>query len=134
MAIAVDLDGTLAEHYSGKFDPAKIGPPIPRMTQRVKRWLADGMDVVIFTARVAASNEKDDLQAIRKRIEDWTEEHLGKRLEVTSEKRPDFSEIWDDRAVQVIRNTGIPVLERDWLASPIEQYATKAAGTKARID
>jgi hypothetical protein len=51
--IGVDLDGTLAyyDHWRGA---EHIGEPIPAMLERVKRWLADGKDVRIFTARVDA--------------------------------------------------------------------------------
>ncbi len=48
----VDLDGTLA-HYDGWMGPTEIGPPISKMVHRVRRWLAEGRDVRIFTARVA---------------------------------------------------------------------------------
>lgn len=46
--IGVDLDGTLAE-YTGWHGPGHIGPPIPKMLDRVKNWLAEGVDVRIFT-------------------------------------------------------------------------------------
>jgi hypothetical protein len=50
--IGVDLDGTLAQYgkWAGIY---YIGKPIPLMMARVKKWLAQGKDIRIFTARVA---------------------------------------------------------------------------------
>lgn len=42
--IGVDLDGTLAE-YHGWVSELHIGPPIPAMLARVKRWLAEGKEI-----------------------------------------------------------------------------------------
>ena len=53
--IGVDLDGTLAE-YGGWKGPDHIGPPVPKMLERVKSWIAEGRDVRIFTARVDGGN------------------------------------------------------------------------------
>jgi len=52
--IGVDLDGTLAfdEGWKGH---QHIGPPIPLMLERVKRWLAMDIEVRIFTARASAN-------------------------------------------------------------------------------
>jgi hydroxymethylpyrimidine pyrophosphatase-like HAD family hydrolase len=96
--IAVDLDGTLA-HYNGYEGEDVIGRPIKPMLRRVRNWITDGKTVVIFTAR--ASRES----AIQP-IKDWLKENGIGGLEVTNEKRPDFVSIYDDRAVQVRRNTG----------------------------
>ena len=49
--IGVDLDGTLATFDAS--DPDVVGPPIPAMVQRVKRWLQEGREVRIVTARAA---------------------------------------------------------------------------------
>lgn len=107
--IGVDLDGTIAE-YRGWQGELHIGAPIPAMVERVKGWLAQGIEVRIFTARVF-SDENDrsqsrDVEAVRKRIEDWTEEHIGTRLRVTNVKDYGMMTLWDDRAVRVVPNTG----------------------------
>ena len=106
---AVDLDGTLAfyDGYKGKV----IGEPIPRMVDRVKGWLEKGRKVKIMTARVGKheGETEEDIEKQRKMIEDWTEEHIGTRLEVTNEKDYKMIQLWDDRCVQIIPNTGIPV-------------------------
>ena len=49
--MAVDLDGTLA-HYDKFISPSHIGEPIAPMVARVKKWLSQGKEVRIFTARV----------------------------------------------------------------------------------
>jgi len=101
--ICVDFDATLA-HYDGWKGHASVGAPIPKMLERVKKWLDEGIDVRIFTAR--ADSPKDV-----ELIQDWCREHLGRILQVTNRK--DFStvEIWDDRAVQVQKNTGVEVVD-----------------------
>ena len=108
--IGVDLDGTLAEYHC--FTAEVIGKPIPLMLERVKRWLAEGWEVRIVTARVGraepgrVSDTPEKIEAIRTLIEDWCEEHVGQRLRVTNEKDYGMVEIWDDRCVQVEANTG----------------------------
>jgi hypothetical protein len=85
--IGVDLDGTLAE-YSGFQGATEIGDPIPKMVARVKRWLAADIQVKVMTARVAMPHGRAQAEAA---IKAW------------------MIELWDDRAVQVIPNTGEPV-------------------------
>ncbi len=115
--IGVDLDGTLAK-YNG-WNGGQIGEPVPAMVERVKKWLAEGAEVRVFTARVgfgagysAESGRSDDADFAReqtKLIEDWCEKHIGQKLKVTAVKDFTMIELWDDRAVQVIPNTGIRV-------------------------
>lgn len=92
----VDLDGTLAE-YKGWRGTDHIGVPIRRMRIRVVEWLHNGEEVRIFTARTEAS-----YPAIRR----WCIKHLGQELPITNQKDFAMIDIWDDRAVQVIPNTG----------------------------
>jgi hypothetical protein len=103
--IGVDLDGTLA-HYDGWNDKTHIGLPIQIMVDRVQRWIFMGYDVRIFTARVSEPDA-----AVREAIQDWCYKYIGVRLPVTNVKDFDMLELWDDRAVQVTKNTGIPVGE-----------------------
>lgn len=107
--IGCDLDGTLAfyERWEG---PAVIGEPIPLMLERVKRFLADGYEVRILTARV--SEDPDGIA--RRAIEQWTEKHLGQALGVTCIKDFAMIELYDDRAVQVIPNTGRCIAEEHY--------------------
>lgn len=98
--IGVDFDGTLA-HYTGwkghEFEA--MGPPIPAMMERVKRWLAEGKVVKIFTARAGIPEQ---IPAVRQ----WLETHGIGHLEITNIKDRFMWQLWDDRAVQVEINTG----------------------------
>lgn len=98
--IGVDLDGTLA-HYVKWEGHESIGPPVPLMANRVKRWLAEGRDVRIFTARVS-----DPDPAVLLAIHKWCAINLGTALPVTNVKDFQMVELWDDRAVTVECNTG----------------------------
>jgi hypothetical protein len=100
--IGVDLDGTLA-HYTNWNPDGSIGEPIQPMVDRVKRWLAEGQTVKIFTARVAVSSGKEQ---VIKKIKAWCKKYIGQELEVTNIKDHAMIQLWDDRAVQVERNTG----------------------------
>ncbi|MHA1832942.1 MAG: hypothetical protein ACTSV7_03045 [Candidatus Baldrarchaeia archaeon] len=95
----VDLDGTLA-HYDG-WNNGEIGKPIPKMLERIKKWIEDGQEVRIVTARVADG----DATAIDQ-VEDYLENIGIGGLEVTATKDFEMIELWDDRCVQVIPNTG----------------------------
>lgn len=115
--IGVDFDGTLAS-YGTWLGPDHMGEPIAPMVDRVKRWLAMGHEVRIFTARVGASGrpngvgQADDeafAEQQRRQIEQWCRQHIGQVLVVTATKDFGMIELWDDRAVQVRMNTGEPV-------------------------
>lgn len=107
--IGVDLDGTLAE-YHGWVSEEHIGPPVPAMVARVKRWIAKGKDVRIFTARVcpgiARCEGTRSVYRIELVIKAWCLKHIGTELPITHEKDYGMIELWDDRCVQVEPNTG----------------------------
>lgn len=105
MVIAVDLDGTLA-YYDGWKGPEHIGEPIPTMMMRVKTWIEQGNEVVIFTARVSGKDGEANNYATH-HIAKWLRKHGLGNLEITCIKRMDFSIIYDDRAIQVETNTGV---------------------------
>lgn len=107
--IGVDLDGTLA-YYDKWQGIDQIGEPIGPMVARVKRWLANGADVRIFTARVAEKSEVKRYAVIAF-IYVWCLKHLGQVLPVTNCKDFDMVELWDDRCVQVVPNTDLTVAE-----------------------
>lgn len=96
--IAVDLDATLA-YYDVWRGEEHIGNPIPDMAFRVKKWLSEGKDVRIFTARASVHSQIPY-------IEQWCLKYFGKVLPVTNVKDFAMVELWDDRAIQVIPNTG----------------------------
>jgi hypothetical protein len=102
--IGCDLDGTFAHYEPGdiqKYGETYIGPPIPKMLERIKRHLARGDEVKIVTARVA-----DGSLHVIKAIQAYTELHLGRKLEVTATKDYNMIALYDDRAIQIITNTG----------------------------
>ena len=102
--IGVDLDGTLAEYQSGQWP--EIGKPIPAMLNRVKKWLDDGEEVRILTARAAHGDSEIE------RVTAWLVDVAGlPRLQVTAMKDPDMDVLWDDKAVQVKPNTGEPIVD-----------------------
>lgn len=103
--IGVDLDGTIAR-YDGWKGPEHIGDPIEPMLNRIKAWLAAGVDVRIFTARVSGVREGMEASATLKCIEHWCEKHVGRVLPVTCTKDFGMIQLWDDRAIQVEPNTG----------------------------
>lgn len=103
--IGVDLDGTLAIYHSwsatGGWNGGSIGFPIPRMVMRVQAWHHAGKEVRLFTARASHMTPADKFE-----MEQWMWHNLGFVLPITCEKDPGMLELWDDRAVQVIPNTG----------------------------
>lgn len=118
--IGVDFDGTLAT-YDGWKGAGHCGEPISAMVFRVKKWLAEGREVRIFTARAfcpglpADRRDPEYAEARRRRgeaveamraIKAWCREHLGVELPITCVKDYGMIELWDDRAVQVEANTG----------------------------
>ena len=104
--IAVDWDGTLVE-YNGYKGPTVYGRPIPSMVNRIKRWLADGCEVIIFTSRVSVEHEPsvylEELETIHTALHDMRLPYL----QVTANKYTRIKEFWDDRGVRVERNTGV---------------------------
>lgn len=106
--IGVDLDKTLAYHSDFELTD-DIGEPLPEMVKKVKHWLDQGLEVRIMTARVGLSDKHDANRVAqqRKRIAAWTLKHIGQELEVTSSKDYQMLVLYDDRAVQVIPNTGL---------------------------
>ena len=102
--IGVDLDGTLASDL-GNSGFNEIGRPIMPMVDRVKRWVAAGRTVKIFTARAAYPSQ---IPLVKK----WLARHGLPDLEVTNVKDMKMMELWDDRCVQVSANMGEPVVKR----------------------
>lgn len=105
--IAVDLDGTLA-HYDGWKGIEHIGPVIPEVANAISDAQASGAEVWIFTARV--SDPEDALEA-RAHIAEWLVYNKINVQGITAVKMKCFTEFWDDRAIQVIKNKGIFVMD-----------------------
>lgn len=100
--IAVDFDGTMA--YHGGRTVGGLGEPIAPMIERVRKWIADGITVKVFTARANPSYQfaERDISLIRK----WCLKHVGCQLPVTCMKDFNMMVLYDDRARQVEENTG----------------------------
>jgi hypothetical protein len=109
--IGVDLDGTLAyyDHWRG---PEHVGEPIPAMLERVIDWVLHGKvvgtklvkKVKIFTARACVPEQIPPIKA-------WLTQYGLGYLEVTCVKDFGMVELWDDRCIQVIPNTGQTIAE-----------------------
>jgi len=103
--IGVDLDGTLAHDLGNKRENKgleKIGSPIMPMLNRLRRWIAEGKTVKIFTARASSPRQ---VVMIKK----WLASYGLPDLEVTNVKDLRMIELWDDRCVQVMTNSGEPI-------------------------
>lgn len=105
--IGVDFDGTLAQ-YSGWEGPLTFGAPVRTMVERVQRWLEEGYEVRVVTARAFGTDGRPNPEVMFA-LDTWIMEHIGQLLPITCSKDFDMIELWDDRCVQVIQNTGAPV-------------------------
>ena len=99
--IGFDFDGTLVETDGWKGVEC-IGKPIWSMWDRLKDHIARGDTVKIFTARVCGSNADKAHHFIK----EWLKKNNFPDLEITNVKDHGCKFIYDDRVVQVERNTG----------------------------
>ena len=111
--IGVDLDGTLAE-WDGWKGPEYIGKPIPKMLDRVKRWIKMDIEVRVFTARASVPEHIPPVQK-------WLKENGLDNVRVTNEKDYRMLQLWDDRCIQVIPNTGDLIKNATWVEPPKEE-------------
>lgn len=102
--IGVDFDRTLATYEHQQWP--KLGEPIPAMVERVKRWLAAGYEVRIVTARVSLLQSPSAWTDQCAAIQQWCRLHLGQTVGLTAEKDHEMICLYDDRAIQVVPNTG----------------------------
>lgn len=105
--IGVDLDGTLAQ-WDGWKGHQYIGAPVPAMLERVKRWIKMDIEVRVFTARASVP---EHIPA----VEEWLEKNGLPGLRVTNEKDYRMLQLWDDRCIQVIPNTGELIKNATWV-------------------
>lgn len=103
--IGFDLDSTLA-HYT-HWDGGKVGEPIWPMVNLLKAYLEQGVRCKIMTARVCGMrNDADRIGQVVK-IEQWCEQYIGRKLEITHEKDWAMLLLYDDRCIGVDKNTGV---------------------------
>ena len=83
------------------------------MIKKVQEHLSNGELVKIFTARVNTDDEPGDEKnkKVRTAIQEWCLKHIGKVLPITCVKDYEMILLYDDRAVQIIPNTGITLKE-----------------------
>jgi len=100
----VDLDGTLAYHDSmSSIDT--IGEPVPAMLALVKKMIHNGIRVKIFTAR---AQDPEQFFLIQK----WLKHNGLPELEITNVKDYHMQRCYDDRCIQVERNTGRLIVDQ----------------------
>lgn len=109
--IAFDLDGTIAK-YDGWKGIEHIGEPIEKTVNMIKQFLQQGVRVKILTARMATDNPTER-EYVRNLIARWSEQHIGQALEATCVKDRFMVRLYDDRARQVIENTGEVITVQD---------------------
>jgi hypothetical protein len=83
-----------------------IGDPIPNVVNRMKKYLREGKIVKIFTARVGPPTTDSEVTQFIYALDTWCNKVFGHTLPVTCTKDRFVQEIWDDRAIQVVPNTG----------------------------
>ncbi len=96
--IGMDLDGTLA-HQDRNATYDKVGEPVPAMMTLVRKMIRSGVRVKIFTAR---AQDPEQLPIIRQ----WLRENHLPELEITNVKDYNMLRLYDDRCIQVEKNTG----------------------------
>lgn len=104
--VGVDFDGTWSSTDNpGHFvPPYPLGEATPLMTLRVRIMRKAGLRVKLFTARAASPEAVSKLQI-------WMEKAIGEVLEVTDRKDYQMIRFFDDRALQVVPNTGRMALQ-----------------------
>lgn len=108
--IGIDLDGTLAICDS-ILNMSQIGSPVPKMINFVKGLIEKKHRVKIFTAR---ASDPDQVQLVKK----WLKENSLPDMEITNIKDFGMIVLYDDRAIQVITNTG-DIVDRSKTLQPV---------------
>lgn len=116
--IGVDLDGTLA--MKGKYYTGNIGEVLPNMRERLLKHIESGIEVKIFTARVAQPCDKSgrNPEQIKTFIQDWLEANKMPRLDVTCIKSRECILFYDDKCVQCLPDKDTTLQEEfEWLGT-----------------
>lgn len=118
-----DLDGTIAK-YDKWIAPDVIGEPVMPMIEFMKDFIRRGELVKIYTARVwpmelslnfsemdaekfnVIINRLKDAHRAKRAIEYWSLQNLGTIVPITHNKDFAMLTLYDDRVVQVEKNTG----------------------------
>ena len=125
--IAVDFDGTLA-HYDSRAGTLTLGEPIAPILFRVKRWIDSGIEPRIFTARASEPKLLEPLKA-------WLAEQGLGDLAITNRRDYHMIQMWDDRAIQVERNTGTVLTPKQYIMLDISGWiGVELDGTLAHFE
>jgi hypothetical protein len=81
---------------------SSVGRPVKAILKRIRAWREAGWEVRLITARAC---DPDCLPEVRK----WLKRRKLTDMPITNRVDRYCVEIWDDRAIQVERNTGNPV-------------------------
>ena len=101
--VGFDIDATLAE-YDGPLNLLEIGFPVTKMVHRLIAELDKGTyEVKIFTARASVPGQKELIWA-------WLDKWGLPKLDITDRKDFRMAYYFDDRARQVVPNTGVVVV------------------------
>lgn len=111
--VGFDFDGTLVPYLVGQSRAYRTygdipGPPIEAMLELLNKYLDQGAEVRIITARASYNengyNPNQEIDSIRR----WCGIFCNSenQIVVTNEKTPKMRRLYDDRARQVLTNTG----------------------------
>jgi len=95
----IDFDGTIA-YYDPNGNSGDIGEPIPGMLDKINNWIKQGIKIKIFTGR---ANIPESIKPMKL----WLKLNGFPELEITNTKGIDHDLILDDKAREVIFNTGV---------------------------
>jgi hypothetical protein len=84
------------------------GEPIRARMKTVMGWIKNFIQCNNLSLN---EDQRRKMQAFGEFLDSTTKEHIGTELDVTCKKHIEFIEFWDDRAIQVIPNTGITVMD-----------------------
>jgi hypothetical protein len=112
--VGFDLDKTIAVDDGDWKGPHHIGEPIWPMIVLMKRLIAEGTEVRIFTARVSGKYSmtpavRRQAESIERSIKVWALDVVGCDIVVTCVKDWDMLYFYDDKARQVVENKGVTV-------------------------
>ena len=107
--VAMDLDGTLAyyDYWRGYKHIGKIIPKAKKLLlEEIENGIKNNYIVKIFSARACVPEHKQY-------VEQWLKDNGLPELEVTNIKDHGMRRLYDDRAIQIKRNTGEIVYEHN---------------------
>lgn len=105
--VGVDADKTLFVYEDWK-EVTHYGPPVPLMVNRILYHLNQGEEVRPFTARVSDPEWEPRGRVAWERL---SQQLFGVSLAATNVKDYEMTLLYDDKAIQIIPNTGELAIE-----------------------